>query len=106
MARPLKPGDPVVFDMRKVSAHPGPRAQDVSPAPHGETYTYLVPKFWRVKEVREDGKLVLYTRRGKTHICDSNDLRLRRPGLVTWLLYRRRFPSPGVAQRDEPTGAD
>lgn len=93
MARTFRPGDPVIYEMRKVSARPGARARDVMPAPHGETYTYHVPKFWRVKNIREDGKLVLYTRRGKTHVCDADDFRLRRPSLLALLLYRRRFPS-------------
>lgn len=90
----LKPGDPVIYTMPKQSTAPGPRAQNIVPAPRGDTYVYHVEKFWVVDEVRDDGKVLLRTRRGKSHLIDMNDPRLRRPRWWERLLYRHRFPSP------------
>ena len=44
--------------------------------------TYHVDKFWRVKELRDDDKVILYTRTGKEHECDVTDPRLVRPGII------------------------
>jgi len=87
-----KPGDPVVYRMQKQSTHPGRRAKNVRPSPHGETYDYLVDKFWIVAEVRQDNKLLVKTRRGKEHLVDASDPNLRRPRWWERLVYRRRFP--------------
>ncbi|MCA9234295.1 MAG: hypothetical protein KDA44_02430 [Planctomycetales bacterium] len=88
--RTFQPGDWVIYRLQKVSASPGPRAQDVVPAAHGEEYSYLVDKFWVVDEVLGDGKLRLRTRRGKTHVVAPTDRRLRRPRWwEKWLLAGR-----------------
>jgi hypothetical protein len=87
-----KLGDFVIYHMPKQSAHPGPRAKDIQPSVHGETYSYVVDKFWVVAEVRDDGKLLLKTRRGKEHLVDANDRLLRRAGWWDKLMYGRRFP--------------
>lgn len=87
-----KPGDPAIFQMSKVSTDPGPRAKDVHPAEFGETYRYLVDKYWTVAEVLPSGELVLVTRRGKRHVVAANDLRLRRPHWWERWLYHARFP--------------
>ena len=92
MSSTFKPGDAVICRMNKVSNHPGPRALDVHPAPHGEEYAYQVDKLWRVAEVRPDGKLVLRTRRGKSRLMDSGDKRLRHAHWWERLLYWNRFP--------------
>jgi len=97
----FRPGDPVIYRLRKTSVHPGPRAQDVYPAPNGDNYTYSVDKFWRVKEIKESGELLLYTRRGKERLCDPNDANLSRPGFLTRLLYRQRFPLPEAARGED-----
>ena len=55
----MKPGDPVVYQLSKVSTDPGPRAHDVHPAEFGETYQYLVDKYWKVADVLADGMVVL-----------------------------------------------
>lgn len=86
-----RPGDWVVYRMTKYSTQPGPRAQNVSASRSGEKYGYTVDKFWIVSEVREDGKLVLQTRRGKQHIVAADDRDLH---LANWwerLYYRGRF---------------
>ena len=85
-------GDPVIYRLDKVSPRPGPRAIGVDPAPKGEFYSYQVDKFWVVAEIRDDGKLLLKTRRGKQHVVDRHDRRLRRPRWWERLLYRHRFP--------------
>jgi hypothetical protein len=94
MGHSFAPGDPVVYRMSKQSEHPGPRAENIMPSVHGETYAYTVDKYWRVREILPDGKLLLVTRRGKTHVCDATDFRLRKPGLLTRFLRRGRFPVP------------
>ena len=86
-------GDRVIFSRDKYSNRPGPRAKNVSPTPHGETYSYQVDKYWVVIEVNEDGSLVLKTRRGKTHVVPMEDPRVRRANWWERMLYASRFPS-------------
>lgn len=101
-ARTFKPGDWVIYRLQKVSASPGPRAQDVVPAAHGEEYSYLVDKYWVVDEVLADGKLRLRTRRGKTHVVATTDRRLRRPRWwEKWLLAGRFHAVEEGAEGDE-----
>jgi hypothetical protein len=85
-------GDPVIFAKTKFSARPGPRAEEISPASHGETYSYLVKKFWTVV-YNTDGRLLVQTRRGKRHWIDLDDPALRVPTWWEQLRYRERFPA-------------
>jgi hypothetical protein len=101
MARKLKRGDRVICARPKASPHPGRRAKEVRPAPHGEDYRYMVDKFWRVAQVRADGKVVLRTRRGKRHVLDMDDRLLRRARWWERLIYRSRFPAPAGPEADE-----
>ncbi len=89
--RKFKPGDWVIYRKTKHSEHPGPRAENISPAPHGEGYSYTVDKFWIVREVRQDGSLLVLTRRGKQHVVKADDPCLRRANLLQRLIYRSRF---------------
>jgi hypothetical protein len=82
-----------VYRKQKSSLHPGPNATDVFPAPHGDTYSYSVEKFWRVVAVLPDNKLVVRTRRGKQHTITADDTALRRAHWWERLLFRHRFPS-------------
>jgi len=91
-------GDPVIFTKTKFSVHPGPRAEDVTPASHGESYSYLVKKFWTVIDNTED-RLLVQTRRGKRHWINLDDPALRPPTLWEQFKYRERFPS--VEDEDE-----
>lgn len=84
-------GDWVIYAKQKVSASPGKRAQEVSPAAKGDTYSYVVEKFWVVDEATSDGKLRLKTRRGKEHVVDVDDPLLRRPKWWEKLWYGNRF---------------
>lgn len=85
-------GDRVVYTRDKYSNRPGPRAKNVSPTPHGETYTYQVDKYWIVTSITSDGALVLQTRRGKSHTVPMTDPRLRRANWWERLFYSGRFP--------------
>lgn len=85
-------GDPVIYVVTKQSEHPGPRAENIHPSAHGETYSYQVDKFWRVKEVAEDGSLLLVTRTGKERVCRPDDPSLRKPGIIERTLNAARFP--------------
>ena len=87
-----KPGDPVVYRVNKNTARPGPRAEQIDPSPHGETYRYQVDKFWVVAEVLDNGDLLLRTRRGKNHCLNATNENLRH---ATWwerIKYAGRFP--------------
>jgi hypothetical protein len=92
MVSRIQPGDVVVYRKQKISFHPGPHAKEIQPAVHGDTYSYLVEKFWRVEAVLPDEKLVVRTRRGKQHTVAATDPFLRRAYWWEWLLFRRRFP--------------
>lgn len=85
------PADWVVYRKQKHSTSPGPRAKEVSAAPRGETYSYVVDKFWVVQEQLEDGRLLLTTRRGKEHTVSPDDPNLRHARWWERWLYRRRF---------------
>ena len=92
MAIEAKPGDPILFYAQKITRRPGPRAQDIVPSKHGDTYSYRVEKYWRVREVREDGALRLYTRGGKEHVFGSDDRRLQKPGILKRIIQGKKFP--------------
>ena len=87
----LKPGDWVVYRKQKVSRSPSPRALDTTPSSAGETYSYIIEKYWVVQDVLDDGQVRLCTRRGKEHLIAGNDPRLRKaPWFLRWL-RRARF---------------
>jgi hypothetical protein len=112
----FKPGDWVIFRKTKQTPHPGKRAENVVPARGGDSYTYTVDKFWIVQEVRDDGTLVLRTRRGKLHIVAPTDLSLRGANWWDRIRYRNRFqaieqegPSSGeenVPPKESPRRSD
>ncbi len=91
--RDYKPGEWVIFTKLKVSENPGPRARDIDPAPRGDLYRYRVDKFWVVEDQRDDGKLVLLTRRGKRHVVDPETADLRPVRWWERIRYRDRFPT-------------
>jgi hypothetical protein len=89
----FRPGDLVIYRKQKCSAHPGPHAREVCPAPHGDSYSYCVEKCWRVVAVQPGHQLVVCTRRGKRHTLRDNDPALRRARWWERLLLRDRFPT-------------
>ncbi|MCC6509235.1 MAG: hypothetical protein IT423_09020 [Pirellulaceae bacterium] len=94
-------GDRVIYTRDKYSNRPGPRAKNVAPTPHGETYAYQVDKYWTVTELTPDGSVVLITRRGKTHVVPVSDPRLRKANWWERLFYSGRFPD-AVGQTAKP----
>ncbi len=85
-------GDRIVYRKQKASNRPGPRAREVYAAPFGETYSYMVDKFWRVQDLTEDGRIVATTRTHKVHYLNPNDPNLHKAGWIERLRYRSRFP--------------
>jgi hypothetical protein len=93
MPQKYEVGDWIIYRKQKSSSNPGPRAEDLQPAPRGEDYTYHVDKFWTVVEIQEDGKILARTRRGKEHLIDPDDPALRKPRWWEKLLWKNRFPT-------------
>lgn len=91
MRQNWKPGDWAVYRKSKRSVSPGRRAENVVASPKGESYTYVVDKFWVVEATLPGGRLRLRTARGKTHEIDADDPSLRRPTLLQRIFRRDRF---------------
>ncbi|WP_047812766.1 hypothetical protein [Rhodopirellula islandica] len=89
--REWKPGDWAIYRKSKRSKVPGPRASSVKPNLKGETYNYVVEKFWMVDEVNSDGTLTMRTTRGKTHRVLADDPNLTHPSWFARLRWRERF---------------
>lgn len=85
------PGDWAVYRKSKRSTSPGPRAANVVATQKGESYTYIVDKFWVVEGVLPDNNVRLRTARGKTHVISADDPNLRRPSWLQRLMWRDRF---------------
>ena len=86
-----RPGDAVVFRKWKRSPNPGPRARSVQPSQQGDDYSYSVDKYWVVEDLRGE-QVHVRTRRGKTHVMDVTDQRLRPARWWERWLLRDRFP--------------
>lgn len=97
----FSPGDWVIYHKTKWSNDPGPRAQKVTPSSGGDQYFYVVDKFWVVEEVKQDGSVVLVTRRGKRHILSSELPSLRRANWFERLRYRNRFEAVEQSQMQQ-----
>lgn len=91
MRQSWKPGDWAVYRKSKRSVSPGRRAESVFASPKGESYTYVVDKFWVVEEILPGNRLRLKTARGKVHEIDADDPSLRRPSVFQRLFRRDRF---------------
>jgi len=87
----IKVGEFVVFSKLKTSSHPSPRAKAIRPAQHGEYYSYIIDKFWKVVQVFDDETIEVETRRGKRHRLNKNTPLMRKAGLLHQLLSRHRF---------------
>ena len=103
-ARRWTEGDWAVYRKSKRSTHPGRRACEVKANQKGETYAYVVEKFWIVDRVLGDGTLVMKTTRGKEHRIRPDDRNLVRPNLWTRLRWADRFRSISVGH-DETAAA-
>lgn len=85
-------GTPVVYRRTKHSRSPGPRAAVITPAKHGDSYSYVVDKFWVVVERLSSDEIVVMTRRGKQLTLNPDDPNLRRANLFERLMHHKRFP--------------
>src|SRR4051794_35389376 len=88
----LHVGDAIVYCKQKASKRPGPRAKEVYPAPFGETYSYLVEKFWTVEGLLDDGRIVATTRTHKRHVLNPDDPNLHKAGWIVRVRNWSRFP--------------
>ncbi|MEZ5941272.1 MAG: hypothetical protein R3C18_07770 [Planctomycetaceae bacterium] len=104
MKKTFTPGDWVICRKTKHSTHPGPRAQQVAPASNGDQYSYTVDKFWVVTEVRDDGSVVLQTRRGKQHVMPADTPNLHVANFLERWWYGSRFRS--VEQATQATAPE
>lgn len=88
--RDFHEGDWVIYRKQKSSASPGPRAEMLAPTTKGETYHYVVEKYWIVNQIQEDGSVQIRTRKGKRHTVEPDDPRLYKPSWwQRWLLAPR-----------------
>jgi hypothetical protein len=86
-------GSHVIYRKTKFSRRPGPRAAAISPSKHGDSYGYVVEKYWVVVECNPPDQIVVETRRGKRLTLSANDANLRPARFLERLLYGRRFPT-------------
>ena len=93
MKAEFHPGDLVVYRKQKISLCPPRGAKCVSPAPHGDHYSYLVDKFWTVVGVEPSEAILVRTRRGKELRILVDDPSLRPANWLERLLFRHRFPA-------------
>ena len=101
-----RPGDRVIYRLRKHSTSPGPRAHQIHAAVHGDCYDYFVDKQWLIARLFEDGKALIVTRRGKRRIVDLGDPHLRHAKWWERILYHGRFPRlPLSCQFDSVTSS-
>ena len=95
----FSPGDHVVYLKQKFTRCPGPRAEQVHPAAHGEGYSYIVRKPWTVVAVIDDQTLEVVTNSGKHHRVRQDDPKLHHAGPLEELMlryrWRKEFPTPG-----------
>jgi hypothetical protein len=89
--RKWKPGDWIVYRLSKHGVAPGKRAHHVSASRKGESYNYLVDKFWVVERVDESGLLHVRTPGGKTRVLSPQDPNLRRARWWHRLQWGERF---------------
>ncbi len=87
----IKVGQFVIFRKSKTSTRPSPRAKDLRPAKHGDTYTYIIDKFWKVVQVFDDDTIEIETRRGKRNRLSANDPLLRKVYPWERLIFRNRL---------------
>lgn len=89
---PWQEGQWAIYRKSKRSTSPGPRASDVQGASKGDTYNYVVDKFWVVEDVESDeGCVRLRTATGKRHRIPVDDPNLRHPTWLQRLVWRNRW---------------
>ena len=84
-------GDWIIYRMTKHGVAPGRRAYHVSASQKGESYNYLVDKFWVVDTIDDQGNLHVRTPGGKTRILAADDRNIRRARWWHRWQWRQRF---------------
>ncbi|MEM9826225.1 MAG: hypothetical protein AAF958_06535 [Planctomycetota bacterium] len=84
------PGQWAIFRKSKRSTQPGPRASRIQASSKGDSYSYVVDKFWVVSRVLGD-RLELRTASGKLRELAADDPNLRKPTFIERWLWRDRF---------------
>ncbi|MEM1224319.1 MAG: hypothetical protein AAGJ40_01415 [Planctomycetota bacterium] len=84
-------GDWVVYRKTKRSKNPGRRAANVQATRKGETYAYVVDKFWVVEQVLDDCTLLVRTPGGKRNAISIDDPNLMKAGLIARIRWGERF---------------
>ena len=92
VASRLGVGALIVYRMQKVSTCPSARAYEVHPAEQGDTYSYIVDKYWTVADVLADGLVVAIIRTNKRHYLRLDDPNLHRARMIERIRHRDRFP--------------
>ena len=104
--RSWKPGDWIIYRMSKHGVAPGRRAQHVSASRKGESYNYIVDKFWVIEEVGTDGQLHVRTPGGKTRVISPQDPNLRRARWWHRLQWGERFRNADLQRRQQESLQD
>ena len=99
--RHFRPGDKIVYRKSKHTRRPGRRAKCVRATSKGDCYSYFVDKFWIVRQVLDDGHLLVETPRGKRHIISQGDRNLRHPSILQRLRFRARFAAFRQSQGEQ-----
>ncbi len=108
MQQKFQSGDMIIYRKTKHGPQPGPRAANVHPAAHGDTYNYTVDKFWIVQELSADGTLIAKTRRGKLNYLKADDPNLQKANWLQRLWHRARFSAltlPSQSSADDASGS-
>lgn len=108
MQQTFQAGDMIIYRKTKHGVQPGPRATNVHPAAHGDTYNYTVDKFWIVQGMADNGMLIAKTRRGKLNYLKADDPNLQKANWLQKLWHRARFSAlslPNQTNAEEASGS-
>jgi hypothetical protein len=86
--------DWILYREQESSDHPEPGAHDISPAPRGDAYSYLVDRLWRVTRVNRDGSLEATGSNGRVHRLPPHDRHIEKVGWLRRRLLGRRLGRP------------
>jgi hypothetical protein len=86
----MKVGDKVIYRKHRCKDKLSKNAINIRPSLKGESYSYDVDKFCKVKKV-EDGIVTIVTRKGKEREIEVGSKDLRKANWLQRLIYRNRF---------------
>jgi hypothetical protein len=86
--------DWILYHDQESSDHPEPGARDISPAPRGDAYSYLIDRLWRVKRVNPDGSIEATGPKGHVHHLDAHDPHIEKAGWLRRRRLRRKLGNP------------